>query len=630
MNTRTFVATALVAATTATAFGLANDSIMRIAPDGGIANKFWRFRIKQTRNWWYDESKANPGHDEVPIGVALRGLAFYDRDGNRICSGGTSGNEVLGWGRTTTNANSSVFNILYFDETSAHNFSQGLGSGSGQVAHPDPADESTWIGMVFEIAETNKSVGAYRLLTSGDHSDRDPYAWEFSVADSQNGPWQVVEDHAESAADEFYTRLGTAARVSWEAFNGGYEMVFSAGLSIHGASSGSSNLVGRASLFNGLDSDARVFGDVASTESIVKDGASSVELLGNGAAANVTVSGGKLTLGSYQQGFANKYWRWRIKKLRGWLYGWQNSQWHDESYAPNGAVLRRFALYGQDGTTRLNAAADGTTVKTAINSGNGQIGNLLLAAGSGTENFNQALGSGSGQVAPPDPSDESTWIGFVFKIPDSMGSVYSYNLKTSGDHSDRDPIEWRLEAGDSVDGPWTIVDDHRESPKEFITRAQAGAITDSYINPNDPRPYGRVSWQVFNGGIVPLPLPYGGAILDKVCYGAGGVVSLANGGELVLPGFSTVTGELKIDCASGGGSISHLNPAAIGRIDLVNLPANIEFPYEIPLRFSNGVNLTNLKDWTVAADGITQAGWHLLAGDSSISVVKGGTVIIMR
>ena len=135
---------------------------------------------------------------------------------------------------------------------------------------------------------------------------------------------------------------------------------------------------------------------------------------------------------------------------------------------------------------------------------------------------------------------------------------------------------------------------------------------------------------MFNGGIVPLPLPYGGAILDKVCYGAGGVVSLANGGELVLPGFSTVTGELKIDCASGGGSISHLNPAAIGRIDLVNLPANIEFPYEIPLRFANGVNLTNLKDWTVAADGITQAGWHLLAGDSSISVVKGGTVIVMR
>ena len=172
----------------------------------------------------------------------------------------------------------------------------------------------------------------------------------------------------------------------------------------------------------------------------------------------------------------------------------------------------------------------------------------------------------------PDPSDESTWIGFVFKIPDSMGSVHSYNLKTSGDHSDRDPVEWRLEAGDSATGPWTIVDDHREEIKEFVVRAEAGAIADSYVDPHDNKRYGRVSWQVFNGGIVPLPLPYGGAILDKVCYGATGTVSISGGGELVLPGFSTVTGRLKIDCASGGGRISHFNPAATGQMDLSTRP----------------------------------------------------------
>ena len=598
----------------------ASDSILRIAPDGGVANKFWRFRIKQLRGWWYDPSKSNPGKYNEPDSVALRGIAFFDRNGVRISSKGESDNAVLGDGLVGINANATVFNVLSFNQTSSSNFSQPLGAGSWKVARPDPSDEASWIGLVFNLGEKCKSVGSYRLLTAGDHSDRDPFAWDFSVADSKDGPWQIIENHVEAAVDEFYERLNSAAQVSWDAFNGGYEILFSSGLAIHDGVHTCSNLIGRADLVCGLNSDVRFFCDVSDSERIVKTGTSNVELLGTGAANGVEVSGGSLRLGGYSEGVAQKFWRWRVKKVRGWWYDGS----HNEAYAATAVQLRNFALFDAFGN-RVNSQEKGTKIKKWINC-NDTI-NRLLYEESDPGNFNQSIGSGSGQVANPSPSDESTWIGFVFQLPDSAGIVCSYNLRTGGDHSDRDPVEWRLEAGDSADGPWTIVDDHREDIKDYIERAKAGLITDDVKT--DGKSYGRKSWQVFNCGIVPLRLPYGGAFQDKVCYGSDAVISFAGGGILELPGPMTVTGALDIDCESGGGVLSYFNPAQTGFINLRNLPSDIEFPYSVPLALGHVGDISNLKGWSVRSDG-KEKSWVLSVESGWLTISRRSLRVIIR
>lgn len=581
---------------------VAVSSILRVAPDGGIANKYWRLRVMRLRGWWFDPEKSNPGAYITPSAIQMREIALYDRRGERVTSSATKTAE----GVTAINGNGSAFNILTIGNTV--NFNRPVGSGSDAVAMPDPSDEATWIGLVFRLNDLSKPVGSYRFKTSGDHSDRDPVEWELSVADSKDGPWQVVDLHREISVDEFYTRLGTAGRVSWEAYNGGYEMQLSCGLGIEAAESGSSNLVGRAEMVSGFGSDLRVFGSVASSESIMKSGSSDVEFLGSGVAKSISVSGGSLRLGDYQEGVAKRYWRWRVKKLRGYWY--DPAKPKDEANVPDAITLRRFAMYGKDGT-RLNLGTSDTKIKKWINANN-TISVLLSLNDETKDNFNQPIGTESGKVAMPDPADESTWIGFVIELPSQIGTIYSYNLKTAGDHSDRDPLEWMLECSDSADGPWTVVDDHREDQREFIARVGTG----------------RAGWGTFNGGLVPMKLPYGVAVVDKTCYGVDSVVSLSGGGELRLPGLQTQTGNLDIDCSSGG-KISHLNIASNGRLSLRNVPPDAVFPYKLPLTWDQVANADRMEGWSVYKDGVKK-GWSIKISDSSVLVTKGGIILVVR
>ena len=334
--------------------------------------------------------------------------------------------------------------------------------------------------------------------------------------------------------------------------------------------------------------------DLPQACAIEKTDANRYQVIGGTVTGGIHVAEGTLALGGHN-GISQKYWRWRIKKLKAW---WTDpAKYVDRAQTPVAFQMCELGLFDRSGR-RVNLLSDGTTVVARDNS---EFNKLL--DGDMTGNcFMFITGNGSNSIPMPDPSDESTWSGFAFKLPDGAEPVFTYQFATASDHTDRDPVSWDFAVSDNG-SDWTIIEDRAEETVGIE----------------------RVSWTAYNGGepfLFKIPSDPSGIV-------AGTEVQVDRGATLELPGTATVIDTLTIDWSQGGGTITHFNPAACGTLNLVNVPVGVDVTANPLLTVGTVVNIFNLSRWTVTVNG-TSRGYSLTMRDGALLLSRRGIRLIIR
>ena len=330
---------------------------------------------------------------------------------------------------------------------------------------------------------------------------------------------------------------------------------------------------------------------------VEKSGVNAVTAQGGTFSNSVHVSGGTLTL-SGNDGISSKYWRWRIKKLKGW---WEDAaKGRNEAWTPNSFQARGLALYDRNGA-RVNAVSNGATVVSADHSAfKNLLANNQSACFVPVEHSD--WGEGTVTIPVPDPENEETWSGFVFKLSDSVPSVYSYAFATGGDHTDRDAVSWDFSVSD--DGTtWTVIEDRAD---EVVGIARA-------------------SWIAYNGG---FRFPFA-STSDVSAFAAGTEVQVDGGATLAFAGTSTVIDSLKVDVGAGCGTLTHFNPAANGELRLENVPTGVKLDTLSLLTVGVAVNEANLSSWKVLV-GEAATPYKLALHDGRLVLLPAGMMIIFR
>ena len=358
---------------------------------------------------------------------------------------------------------------------------------------------------------------------------------------------------------------------------------------------GTANLADGCTYVVGGAADASIL-DLAEAFGLEKTGANRQQVVGGTLTGRVHVAAGTLVLGGHA-GVSQKYWRWRIKKMKAW---WTDPAKNvDGAQVPVAFQMSELGLFDANGN-RVNLRSGGTTVVSQDNSG---FSGLLDGADAGCfVPIAGTWGSGTATIPMPDPADESTWSGFTFKLPDNAQPVFAYQFETGGDHTDRDPVSWDFAVSD--DGTaWTVVEERAD---EVIGIA-------------------RYSWTAYNGGepfLFKVPT-------DPADLAAGADVQVDAGATLAFPGAGTALGALTVDCAVGGGTITHFNPAAHGTLDLVNVAAGTDVTSLNLLTFGTVVNAANLSGWTVTVNGAPR-GFRLVVENGTLRLAEKGTLLVIR
>ena len=212
---------------------------LTFAANGGITNKFWRLRIKNARDWWYDPTKWDPGKTfpggyyptDIP---AAREMALWDEDGQLV----TAGTTIVSKPATV----SSAVAARLFDGATDKNFwlvyVNELSEGeTDTILRPEIDKPETWVTIVFRFADSAKPVRSYDFFTNNDHSDRDPGAWDLAVSDDGES-WTVIDERNEIGSGEYVYRLqGTdnpTGRLTYGTYNCGEPMRFAAPVALNG------------------------------------------------------------------------------------------------------------------------------------------------------------------------------------------------------------------------------------------------------------------------------------------------------------------------------------------------------------------------------------------------------------
>ena len=338
-----------------------------------------------------------------------------------------------------------------------------------------------------------------------------------------------------------------------------------------------------------------VYARISGRPAFRKTGEGSVTLRdGTAYSGSMTVADGTVKF-TKATGYSQKYWRFRIRNLKAWKDG--------AAFTPNSIELQELGLFDLSGT-RVNLTSGGTQVVTGLPSAPKILdGNV----DQGLFQFIEASGLPANAVPIPRPFDEdpASWATvIVFKLPASAPPVCGYQMVTGYDHPDRDPNSWDLSVSDNGTD-WTIVD--------VRTKVEIGEE--------------RKSWTAYNQGAF-FELTDGEGE-DYVVYTPDTVVSIAPQARLELPGDLTQTGVLEVDCVTGAGVLSHLNPAPNGELRLVGVSAP-GMSFEVPLEIGHVVNAWNLRTWTIRVNGEISTRHRLVFSNGKLMLVSQGTSIIFR
>lgn len=221
----------------------------------------------------------------------------------------------------------------------------------------------------------------------------------------------------------------------------------------------------------------------------------------------------------------------------------------------------------------------------------------------------------------PTKGDPSTWYVFTMKLLADAQPVQYYSIKASqGYNVNKSSADgpnwndnhmcnfeargWRVEA--STDGrQWDLLDEKCLNEPIIAGAARWYHSNNSTYNPSNP------GWSISATPVV-----------RSVSLGA---VSVAAGAELAADVPLEVS-HLVIDATSGG-SVSNLTFAANGMLDVVNATEATE---ELPLRFSNGTDLSLVKNWTLKVNGEVSTRKHIVVSGNRIWLRRPGFALIVR
>ncbi len=192
-----------------------------------------------------------------------------------------------------------------------------------------------------------------------------------------------------------------------------------------------------------------------------------------------------------------------------------------------------------------------------------------------------------------------------FRLPASAtAAACSYQFTTANDNTPgRNPKLWTLES--SADGvAWKTVDARTEG--EFTSPSKT--YTD------------------FNGG---TPMLFR-SVPGTVSFAEGAFVSVASSAALDFGDVQCELRGLRIDCATGIGTLSNFSPAASGVLLLENVPEGTSLrTYTIPFSPETTSNGENLRSWDVYVNGAKVNSRARLA-ENAIKFVSGGLMVIVR
>ena len=468
------------------------------------------------------------------------------------------------------------------------------------TAH-DYGPDTKWEGRTDEGYQNDLVPPAYDKSYC-----RDPSAWTLEASTDGNC-WTVIDSQSGfKAINRRYTYNPTNfACTGYVLVTGAVHVVNGATLNVaqpvtlaptYWQNDGTVNLAAGCRFVVGGTADNRFY-DLPAAFPVEKSGVNEVAVQGGIFSNSVHVSGGTLTL-SGNAGISSKYWRWRIKKLKGW---WEDAaKGRNEAWTPNSFQARGLALYDRNGA-RVNAVSNGATVVSADHSSfRSLLSNNLSACFVPVAHSD--WGEGTQTIPVPDPENEATWSGFVFKLSDSVQPVYSYAFATAGDHTDRDAVSWDFSVSD--DGAtWTVIEDR----------------ADEIVATN------RSSWIAYNGG---FKFPFA-ANSDASVLTSGTEVQVDGGATLAFAGTSTVIDSLKVDVGAGCGTLTHFNPAANGELRLENVPAGVKLDTLSLLTVGVAVNEANLSSWKVLV-GEAATPYKLALHDGRLVLLPAGMMIIFR
>lgn len=192
-----------------------------------------------------------------------------------------------------------------------------------------------------------------------------------------------------------------------------------------------------------------------------------------------------------------------------------------------------------------------------------------------------------------------------FRLPASAtAAACSYQFTTANDNTPgRNPKLWTLES--SADGvAWKTVDARTEG--EFTSPS--------------------TTYTDFNGG---TPMLFR-SVPGTVSFAEGAFVSVASSAALDFGDVQCELRGLRIDCATGIGTLSNFSPAASGVLLLENVPEGTSLrTYTIPFSPETTSNGENLRSWDVYVNG-AKVNFRARLAENAIKFVSGGLMVIVR
>jgi autotransporter-associated beta strand protein len=277
--------------------------------------------------------------------------------------------------------------------------------------------------------------------------------------------------------------------------------------------------------------------------------------------------------------------------------------------------LAEFALYSAGGVRRnLNFVKNGTNNVASLNPGEFcPMGSYPTYATRNDINLFDGSG-GTRWTTDTGPFLPSTPVTLVMRLTDGTPAITGYDLQYWTFSSNRFLSGWSVEG--SRDGTtW----DKLHSVTNFAP------IPPATIN-------GGISWWYSTGTTTPSN---GFAIADgrmtNAQLKAGIQVSVAAGAKLTLLGGAEPLSALSVDCDAGGGTISDLQLAQTGRMDLTGTSIQSRH-FAVPLTISNFINPELLKNWSLYINGqlVHGAVLHWNATTGTLWVVSLGTLILVN
>ncbi|MGN0846980.1 MAG: discoidin domain-containing protein [Kiritimatiellia bacterium] len=306
--------------------------------------------------------------------------------------------------------------------------------------------------------------------------------------------------------------------------------------------------------------------------------------------ADVVARGGTVCFG---RGLPEKWFRLTIRKTN-----------PDSDTAMQISEFKMFDFKGERVNLNLTMAPDGTAAERLSPGAFCKAG--AYTCGKSTEDADRIFDGDTatkwcatsvGGLKTGDPKD---WRTITLRLANDAQPAASYNFTTANDNPSRSPSSWLLEA--SRDGvTWRTVDERSDVPHPTTT------FTD------------------FNGG-APFELV---SAADEAADVFRGVLEVAPGAVAEVVDETTQIAALRIDCASGAGTLACIDFAPNGVLHLTNFVPSGALT-ELPITLGEVRNAANLKSWTVRIDGVVNPSRRVACVNGKLVLVSSGVVIYIR